>query len=166
MEVKLVKFKSTFITDEYLSWLNNDELMMYSENRHKVHTIESCIEYHKTFLNSKNLLYAIVDSHTNNHVGNINAYIDEPNCIADIGILIGKVKKGYGFLAWTKMIDLLFKTKNIRKITAGTMSGNIPMLKIFKRSNMLYEYTKKDQFIFKNELMDLVGYSLFKKDYI
>tara|TARA_B100001250_G_C19808350_1_gene794507 strand:- start:2809 stop:3309 length:501 start_codon:yes stop_codon:yes gene_type:complete len=166
MAIELKTFNSSFITEEYVNWLNNPELMKYSENRHKKHTFKSCREYYKTFHNSTNLLYAIIDSDFNKHVGNINAYIDIDNGIADIGILVGKTKKGYGYLAWVKMIEILFKKKNIRKITAGTMSGNIPMLKIFEKSGMVYEYTKKNQFIFCSEFMDLVGYCIFKEDYL
>ena len=148
MSIELKTFNSSFITEEYVNWLNNSELMKFSENRYKKHDLKSCREYYKTFNNSPNLLYAIIDSDFNEHVGNINAYIDIHNGIADIGILVGKTKKGYGYLAWIRM------------------SGNIPMLKIFEKSGMVYEYTKKNQFIFCSELMDEVGYCIFKENYL
>jgi RimJ/RimL family protein N-acetyltransferase len=64
------------------------------------------------------------------------------------------------------MIEILFQEKNIRKITAGTMSENIPMIKIFEKSGMKYEYTKKDQFIHNSNSVDLIGYCIFKEEYL
>ena len=165
MGVVLQHFNYSFITKEYINWLNNSELMKYSENRHEKHTSKSCKKYYETFHNSKDLLFAIIDSKSNEHVGNINAYIDNYNGTADIGILVGKVQKGYGYIAWIKMIEILFQKKDIRKITAGTMSENIPMLKIFEKSGMEYEYRKKNQFIYNGSSIDLIGYCIFKENY-
>ena len=166
MDVVLQHFDYSFITKEYISWLNNPELMKYSEQRHKKHTFESCKEYYEAFHNSTNLLFAIIDSASNEHVGNINAYIDIYNGTADVGVLVGKPQKGYGYIAWIKMIAILFQKKNIRKITAGTMSENIPMIKIFEKSGMKYEYTKKDQFVYDGNSINLIGYCIFKEDYL
>ena len=62
--------------------------------------------------NSNNLYYAILNQKSNEHVGNINAYIDERNKIADIGVLIGKNGCGYGYMAWKEMIKILFTENN------------------------------------------------------
>jgi RimJ/RimL family protein N-acetyltransferase len=166
MDVVLRYFDYSFITNEYINWLNNPELTKYSEQRHLKHTFESCKEYCEAFHNSTNFLFAIIDSESNEHVGNINAYIDIYNGTADMGILVGKGNKGYGYIAWIKMIAFLFQEKNIRKITAGTMSENIPMLKIFEKSGMKYEYTKKDQFIYDGNSINLIGYCIFKEEYL
>ena len=166
MGVVLQHFDYSFITNEYINWLNNPELMKYSEQRHIKHTFESCKEYIDGFVNSTNLLFAIIDSESNEHVGNINAYIDIYNGTANMGILVGTGNKGYGYIAWTKMIEILFQEKNIRKITAGTMSENIPMLKIFEKSGMKYEYTQKDQFIFDGNSVNLIGYCILKEEYL
>ena len=104
MDVVLRYFDYSFITNEYINWLNNPELTKYSEQRHLKHTFESCKEYCEAFHNSTNFLFAIIDSESNEHVGNINAYIDIYNGTADMGILVGKGNKGYGYIAWIKMI--------------------------------------------------------------
>ena len=46
------------------------------------------------------------------------------------------------------------------------MSENIPMLKIFEKSGMKYEYTKKDQFIYDGNSINLIGYCIFKEEYL
>jgi len=163
-KILLLKFEERFITSEYIGWLNNKSLMQFSEQRHNNHTIKTCKDYYRSFSNSDNLLYAILNAKTNEHVGNINAYIDSSNKVADMGIIIGKTRCGYGYLAWKEMIRILLLKKRMRKITAGAMAINKPMIKIFKKSGMEYEYTKTKHFIYYNQFIDLVGYSLFSSN--
>ena len=94
--IVLKKFKKEYITKEYLQWLNNPKLMQYSQQRFHKHSIKSCIKYFESFQKTDNLFYAIFDYSQDFHVGNINAYIDKKNKVADIGILIGDPGKGYG----------------------------------------------------------------------
>ena len=152
-------FSEKYVTQTYVDWLNDKELMKYSEQRHYIHSRESCMEYLRSFEGTSNLLYAVLDSKTHQHVGNINAYIDSFNSTADIGVLVGVTGKGYGFSAWTQMINKLFTSKHkVRKITAGTMSINTPMLRIFKKSGMSYEYTKLRHFDLEGRLVDMEVY--------
>jgi RimJ/RimL family protein N-acetyltransferase len=160
-KIILKKFDKEFITKNYLGWLNDKNLMRYSENRHKKHTWVSCEKYIDDMIGSGNLLYAIIDRVSNLHVGNINAFIDTNNSVADIGILIGVPRKGYGGDAWIAMIQKLFLDKKIRKVTAGTMAINKAMIKIFINTGMEFEYSKKDHFMIENNLVDLIGYSIF-----
>ena len=163
-KILLLKFEERFITSEYIGWLNNKSLMQFSEQRHNNHTKKTCKNYYRSFSNSDNLLYAILNAKNNEHVGNINAYIDSSNKVADMGIIIGKTGCGYGYLAWKEMIRILFFKKRMRKITAGAMVINKPMINIFKKSGMKYEYTKTKHFIYNNQFIDLVGYSLFSSN--
>ena len=63
--------------------------------------------------------------------------------------------------AWNEMIYFLLNEEGVRKITAATMSVNEPMIRIFEKSEMVYEYTKKDQAIYKAKPVDLIGYCKF-----
>ena len=160
-KIKLVKFRRQHITPQYIGWLNDSELVQYSEQRHHKHTYETCLEYYKSFIGSPNLFYAVIDAESNEHVGNINAIIDTYNSVADIGILIAKGNHGYGFVAWSKMIEILFNEKKARKITAGTMAMNDSMIKIFKKSKMQKEYVKKRHFLCDKKEVDLLGYCIY-----
>ena len=62
------------------------------------------------------------------------------------------------------MMKILFSENNIRKITAGAMVVNAPMIKIMKKANMQYEYTKQAQFLLNGKPVDLVGYYILKGD--
>jgi [ribosomal protein S5]-alanine N-acetyltransferase len=161
--IDLVPFSQEFITNQYIGWLNNKELMKFSEQRHNDHTQKSCTDYYLSFENSDNLLYAILNN-DKEHVGNVNAYVDPINQVADIGIIVGETRCGYGYLAWKEMMRILFSEKRIRKITAGAMEINKPMIKVFIKSGMKYEYKKRKNFIHNNQFIDLVGYSIFNSD--
>ena len=159
MPCYLDKFTEKYVTQKYVGWLDDPVLMKYSEQRHYSHDIGSCIRYVNSFTGTKNLLYAVVDSNTHQHVGNINDYIDSFNQTADVGILIGVGGNGYGLSAWNQMLDRLFSPDlSIRKVTAGTMSENKAMLRIFEKSGMSYEYTKIRHFCIEQRLVDMRVY--------
>ena len=158
MAIKLVKFKKRFITKTMIGWLNDKNLMRYSEQRYFKHTKVSCIKFYLDNLRNKNLYYAIFDE--NRHVGNVRAVIDKFNSVADIGILIAYQDNGYGNIAWKKMMNILEK-RGVRKITGGTMIANKAMIRIFKNNKMKIEYKKTKHFKLQKKFVDLVSYCYF-----
>ena len=86
------------------------------------------------------------------HIGNIAAYIDHPNKVADISIILADQGKGYGLISW-KEISKKLKANKIRKITASTMIINKPMIKLFKKSGMKFEYKRKNIFFIKRNIL-------------
>ena len=77
--------------------------------------------------------------------------------------MIGEKRSGYGSLAWKEMMKYLIK-KKIRKITAATMEINKPMIKIFQKSMMTFEYRKEKHFIFDGHPVDMIGYCFFNSE--
>lgn len=164
----LLPFSEKNISKEYLSWLNNKELMKYSEQRHSTHTYESSLKYLKSFAGTGHIFIAIYLKESNLHIGNINAYIDQRNKIADMGILIGdsSVKgQGVGLEAWLALMGFLFSTYEIRKITAGTLIINTAMINIMKKSNMQKEATFLKQYLVDGQEVDSVQYAIFKAQF-
>ena len=164
----MVPFSKKHLTSRYVSWLNNSETMRYSEQRYKTHTLESCKYYWHSFTNTANQLWAIEDI-TNNygHIGNINAYIDIHNKIADIGILIGEADirgYGYGYEAFKGVSEYLFKNSEIRKLTAGTVSVNLPMIKLMKKMKMREDGIRRRHYSIEGEEVDIIHMALFKLD--
>jgi len=154
------QFTPKYLTEEYVSWLNDREVVRYSEQRHKSHTLASCSDYYKSFQDKCDLFLVILTKDQPiNHIGNITVLIDTNNLVADIAIVIGKKDvwgKGYGKEAFAGVMDYLFLKKNIRKVTAGTMSINKPMLSIMKSSGMVSDGVKKNQFLVDGEEVDMI----------
>jgi [ribosomal protein S5]-alanine N-acetyltransferase len=58
-DILLVPFSDEFISEDYISWLNDNNKMQFSEQQHINHTYESCFAYYNSFKNSAYLLYAL-----------------------------------------------------------------------------------------------------------
>ena len=140
----LRSFRKSDISDTYVSWLNDVEVVKYSNQRFLNHTIESCQRYLDSFSDTDNIYMAIEDKVTKRLCGSITAYIQTNHGTADIGLLIGNKKfwgKGIGSEAWTLMMEFLFKQCNVRKVTGGTLKVNTGMVRIMKKTMM----TKADR---------------------
>ena len=67
----LVPFAESHITDDYLGWLNDTHLMRFSEQRHRVHTRESARDYLRSFDDTENRFWAILEYGEGlGHIGN------------------------------------------------------------------------------------------------
>jgi len=155
-------FLKSDITQRYVSWLNNKKLLIFSENRHNSYTLDSALEYFNLFNFSKDYWYAIILKSSGAHVGNINAIMDSPNSVADLGILLGddSSPKGTGTEAWFLFIYFLLKTQSVRRVCAGTMCKNKAMLKVFKKTGMIEDGIWKDYFQVEDKFSDYVHYAI------
>lgn len=164
----LDKFSEKYLTQSYVDWLNNQAVVRFSELRHRKHSLEECHAYLKSFENTPHLYWAILVKEKQVHIGNITAHIDRYNSVADIGILIGNTTawgQGYGLEAWQAVCEYLFKVVKIRKITAGTLSSNISMLKIMQKAGMKEDGRRHMHYIAENQIVDVCHYCLFNDVY-
>lgn len=167
--LRIVVFTERYITPTYIAWLNDQDVVRYSELRHSIHTLESCRVYFESYQNTPHFFWAIevFDNGQWAHIGNINAYVNKKNNIADVGILIGEKSawgKGYGATAWNAVCNYLLQNKKIRKVTGGAMSSNKAMLKIMQHSGMIEDGKRIKHYIHNNEMVDIVHYALFSEE--
>jgi RimJ/RimL family protein N-acetyltransferase len=164
--LKIVPFSEEYLTPSYVGWLNDPEVVRFSEQRHHVHTLESCREYMKSFFGTANHFWAVVTKDNElGHIGNINAYVDVYNSVADLGILIGERRawrQGYGSEAWNAVCGYLLKELRIRKITAGTLSVNTAMLRVMRRAGMMEDGRRIRHRLYEGSETDVVYASLFR----
>ncbi|MHA1570742.1 MAG: GNAT family N-acetyltransferase, partial [Alphaproteobacteria bacterium] len=113
----LEPFTPSHLTDTYVGWLNDPLVMRYSENRHRTHTLASCREYFAAMRNGSHFFWAIhLASGPNTkgaHIGNITAYTDRRNSVADLAIVIGDRTvwgTGLGRESWALALDWLLDT--------------------------------------------------------
>jgi RimJ/RimL family protein N-acetyltransferase len=74
-------------------------------------------------------------------------------------VVIGERKvwgTGIATRAWCGVLDHLLAAGGLRKITAGTMAANVPMLKLIERSGMVLEGRKQRQFLLDGAAVDLM----------
>lgn len=152
------------INDEYISWLNNKEVMKYSNQRFILHSDQTCRSYFQTFKNTNNYFLAIEDLQSRKLIGTITVYRQLNHCTADIGILIGemdKTGKGYGYDAFSSVMLYLLRVCKTRKVTAGALKCNHAMVKVMEKSGMHLEAVRPKQEIMDGEPVDVVYYSRF-----
>ena len=164
----LAPFSELHLTGEYVSWLNDPEVVRYSQLRYQRHTMESCKTYLSDIRECGDLFYAILERGKGfAHIGNITAILDRNNGLAELSILIGEKRvwgKGYGFEAWTNMMRELFARHKVRKVTAGTPEANVGMLKIMKRANMIEEGRLRRHRIYDSQVHDVIRMAKFAED--
>jgi len=163
----LKPFCEKYLTQEYVNWLNDLEVVRYSEQRHHKHTIESCRRYIKSFEGSPNYIWVILAVSDNlGHIGNINAYVDEKNRIADVGILIGKKEvwnRGYGSEAWSGVCNYLLNILKLRKVTGGAISTNKVMLRLMQKAGMVKDGRRTRHYLWEGNEVDIIHMAIFRE---
>jgi RimJ/RimL family protein N-acetyltransferase len=160
--LRLVPFDADrHLTAAYVGWLNDPVVTRYSENRHRRHTAASCAAYVAAVQTTGHPFWAVERLEADGrHIGNLTAYLDRPNRIADLAIMIGDPAArscGLGLEAWRASLDwLLGPAGGQRKVTAGTMAANRAMLRVMTDSGMVEEGRRRGQFLLDGAPVDMV----------
>lgn len=153
-------------TDHYLKWLNDYEVMKFTESRLKPHTIESLKNDIRNMNNDNNITFAMVEKDGNKHIGNIKlGNINWVHRYADIGLVIGEKDfwgKGIAKEAIGLVVDYAFKIINLRKITAGIYVNNVGSLKTFQKSGFKQAYIEKEKYFFEGKYIDSITLEIFR----
>lgn len=135
-------------TARQVSWLNDPEVMRFSEQRHREHSMDSQGRYIDLFKDGSHI-WGIYRVDTRDHIGNISAMHDKPNKVSDVGIMIGESGlwgQGYASEAWHTICNWLLAKEGgeVRKLEAGCMRDNMAMLKIIRSSGFTEEGERKN----------------------
>mgnify|MGYP001607997036 CR=1 FL=1 len=163
--VELRHFSEDHINDRYLNWLNDPEVLRYSNQRFKSHDYESCRTYLKSFQGTGNLFLAIHVKPSGLFVGTMTAYFSSPHKTVDIGIMIGDKGlwgKGIGRDAWGSLTSFLLNTSLVRKVTGGTVRCNVGMVKIMLKTEMQPDGVRIAHELVGNIPQDILYFARFK----
>jgi RimJ/RimL family protein N-acetyltransferase len=160
----LLRFGPKDISRRYLMWLNNPEVVRFSNQRFRKHDVASSRRYLKSFAGTDNLFLSIRERRGKRAIGTMTVHAAMPHGTADVGILIGEISvwgKGFGLDAWKTLISWLLMGCSMRKVTGGTLASNVGMKCIFERSGMHLEATRQAQEIVHKQPTDLLYYARF-----
>lgn len=163
-KVLLRPFLESDITPEYISWLNDPEVVRYSNQRFIRHTESLCRTYWDSFRDTPNLFLSVRTLAENLPIGTMTAYVSLPHGTVDIGILIGRKTAwgtGSGQDAWDTLVNWFIEQRRIRKVTAGTLSSNKAMIRIMERSGMHREATRPRHELLDGEPLDIYYYGKY-----
>ncbi len=160
--VRLQKFTDENLADEYISWLNDFDVVRYSNQRFRQHNQETCRAYFNSFENSDHIFVAIYQD--TKFIGTMTAYISRIHQTADMGIMIGDRQywgKGVGKDAWTTLMQGLFEQSQLRKITGGTLRCNKAMVNIMVSSGMQPDGIRIAQELVDGNPVDILHFAKF-----
>lgn len=157
-------FQESDITPAYLGWLNNYQVVRYSNQRFIQHTVKTSRQYLATFTGSANHFLAICDQVGGAMVGTLTIYRNLHHGTADIGILLGDPatwRRGFGLDAFRTVTQALERSGQVRKLTAGTLAVNQGMVRIMERAGFELEAVRRAQEEVDGQPVDVFYYARF-----
>jgi RimJ/RimL family protein N-acetyltransferase len=153
------------ISDQYINWLNSNEIMQYTEQTRTLHNKENVTAFVLSMLNSsENYLFGIFEDL--NHIGNIKiGPIDLFHKTSDISYVIGDKNywgKGIASMAIKAISEIAFSELELEKIYAGVYENNIGSIKALQKNNFAEEGHFKSDVIFNGKRIDSFRYGLKK----
>jgi RimJ/RimL family protein N-acetyltransferase len=131
------------VSDNYLKWMNDYEIVKYTESRHIVHTKESLLDFVSTINNERNYCFAIIDIQTGTHIGNIKiGNIHPVYKYGEIGLIVGNKEywgQGIATEAILLCVDFAFKELELHRLRAGMYELNIASKKSFEKAGFQQE---------------------------
>ena len=83
-KISLKPFLVADIDDEYISWLNDKNVMKFSNQRFFVHSYESCMVYRASFEGTENLFIGIHRLSDDKLIGTLTAYFSTNHGTVDM----------------------------------------------------------------------------------
>jgi len=158
------------LSDEYVSWLNDNEVCKYNRHQTIPNTKEKTLSYINSLTNNlSSIVFAIIEKESSLHIGNIALQnVDYINSNADISIIIGEKSawgKSYATECYRAIISYAFYTLNLHRVYIGTHEKNIAMQKVAKKIGMKEEGRKREAIFKDGQYYDLIQYGLLKREY-
>ena len=157
-KVILKKINSRNISVDYIRWMNDWEIIKYTEQRYAKTSKKDILKYLNEINKSKeNFIFGIFTKNKNKyiHIGNIKlGSIDFNHKRADISYFIGEKKfqgRGIAKKAISEIISIAKKKFNLKKISAGVYSQNKASIKVLKSNGFKREATLKSHIIFNSK---------------
>jgi len=150
------------VTNEYVAWLNDDEVIRYTDQRHSTQTFDSVKDYVIDKYNSMyDLLFGIY--YEDKHIGNIRLGANDlKNNLSFIGYFIGDKsywRKGICKEILIKLTTYAFEELGLYKLEAEVISLNIASQKTLIHSGFNLEGVRKNHEVVGGKRYDLLVFT-------
>tara|TARA_B100001175_G_scaffold316925_1_gene332159 strand:+ start:1535 stop:2065 length:531 start_codon:yes stop_codon:yes gene_type:complete len=153
-----------FLSENYLSWMKDDQVVEFMESGGKNYTIAMLKDYLENIEKNNIFSWAIVLKKNRHHIGNLKIDpISMKNLYGEYGIMIGDKSmwgKGYAKEASIEVIKFCFSTLSLRKINLGVVSNNVKAIKLYESMGFIEEDRIKNHILFNTKYSDMVRMSL------
>ena len=145
----------------YLQWMNDPEVVKYSESRFRPYSKAQLQEYATTINENPDFIFrAITLKDSGRHIGNIKlGPIDWNHRFGDIGIIIGAKDcwgQGYATESIQLLAEFAFTSLKLHKLTAGCYVVNIAGIRAFEKAGFVREGLRRNQYMFEGRYVDVV----------
>ena len=145
----------------YVGWMNDPEVVKYTESRFATHTLASVRSYVQSIVNDhSSLMWAICETGGGRYVGNIKlGPIDWHHRFGEIGLLVGERSvwgRGYATEAISLLADYAFGPLGLHKLTAGAYAENVGSRKAFEGAEFQVEGVRHSQYLSGDRYSDLI----------
>ena len=158
----------SYLSDNYLSWINDQEVVKYLETQ--VGSSKTDLENFLLEIEKNEIFaWAIEIKNLNEHIGNIKIDpIDFKNGYGEYGILMGEKTqwgKGYAKEASIGVINFCFEKLKLRKINLGALIENKRAIKLYRNLGFKKEGHFKKHKVFEDGFCDEIRMSVFNKNF-
>ena len=151
------------VTESYVNWFSNKEIVQYSVNQYKKFSFEGQCSYVESCLKNNDLdLYGIFDDTL--HIGNIA--INNFTTVhrrAELTYVVGDTRywgKGVASFAVSKMVELGKSKYKLNKLHASLDSSNFKSKKVLEKNRFVLEGIRKKHLFYNKEFFDQLDYGL------
>lgn len=156
-DVALRPFAVADVTEAYVSWLNDADVVRYTEARWQTHTIASARQYvEESVADTTAELFRILLGER--HVGNLRlSGIDLRHRRCEIALIIGE-KDAWGLGVGSRAISIAtahaFRGLSLVKVTAGIYATNLASLRSFQKAGFHLAASFRGHFTFEGGRVD------------
>ena len=170
------------VTEEYLGWLNDSEVTRgleagkfpanFAEMQRRLEIFQNTNRY---------LAFAIIDTATNQHIGNITLYdvnwllhsafegnSNWDHCTVVPGIMIGRKDfwgRGFATEAQSLIIDYAFQHLGVHKVVHGPIANNLGSVKMSEKLGFVVEGVSRQEVFIDGKFRDEIMMGLFAHEF-
>lgn len=161
---RLLLVETYRVVSEHVNWLNDKELMRFSEQQFREHDYASQHDFLGKAMEAGSPMVWDINLKTADKnllsVGSFHAHVDRRHMRADLGIMVGPQyhNQGYGSEAWGHVSHYLFYKEGFVKLEAGFVRDNVAMQSVLLKDNWQCEGTRYNHFIYDGRRHDVLLY--------
>lgn len=151
------------VTESYVNWFSNKEIVQYSVNQYKKFSFEGQCSYVESCLKNNDLdLYGIFDDTL--HIGNIAINnLTTVHRRAELTYVVGDTRywgEGVASFAVSKMIEFGKSKYKLNKLYASVAGANSRSKRVLEKNGFVLEGIRKKHLFYNKEFFDQLDYGL------
>jgi len=163
MKIELSILQVDQVTQSYVNWFSNKEVIRYSDNQYRVFSLNGQREYVKDCLDNEDIdLYGIFDGSL--HIGNIAiSGVNSPHRRAELTYVVGDRNYwglGVASFAISELVKFGKTKYELNKFYAGVAGGNNASIKALEKNGFKREGVRENHLIYGGSYYDQYDYGL------